>query len=615
MFQDYNVSARLKSAHAQSAVQKEFAKQRNPLQGDFPTQPQQFVPCHPQMFGVNQVLPAPVPQMASPPLPNMSNLYQPNFIMVNPQQQARFKPEMMSPTPLSPPTMHPQMPMFPVFPQMQNGQPMMIPVVSPMIMPNGTPGYQQPIFFFNPADNANRSERLPTKTAKFFRSTSSCSNLSHDGSDISSTQDLGCANLSLRRSSSDKDGYGSDISGFDQRSRADFSFPDSDYESNNEQGEQIYDVDSPAQMINPSHLLASSQSSPDNQGSPNPNSLMNPFDGLCDSTKETTFQQHVREVLKKNAKSSECNVNKKTYTPNFLLGCQTKPQVQKSSPEFSRLSKQHGPPMVEQMSSAGINNLNHYLHQLKESKFVPMIPSGKFAKKRPTSKERQEEMYKTDLCNSWMNGRKCKFGKRCIFAHGHNELRQPKRVIHRPKIKLPLKKSVTSILNKLAENNQHCLTKEFLNACRHDIRSVKDCMLVVRTFFLKGTTEKQFQHLHVNLWRKLMNSHKYGRTMKKQMFEMCLSEYANPRSKEFALGSLAWVLEIAREQQDLVYKILDDMFINSSNAVNIELWCNLIKKARQSKVMIKSDRYVEKLTSMKNDFNKRLCFMIEDLRS
>jgi len=44
-------------------------------------------------------------------------------------------------------------------------------------------------------------------------------------------------------------------------------------------------------------------------------------------------------------------------------------------------------------------------------------------KKRPTSIERQKENYKTELCKFWAEGKICRFRKKCIFAHGHHELR------------------------------------------------------------------------------------------------------------------------------------------------------------------------------------------------
>lgn len=33
--------------------------------------------------------------------------------------------------------------------------------------------------------------------------------------------------------------------------------------------------------------------------------------------------------------------------------------------------------------------------------------------------------YKTQLCNFWEKGGKCKFGKNCSYAHGEHELRKP----------------------------------------------------------------------------------------------------------------------------------------------------------------------------------------------
>jgi hypothetical protein len=33
------------------------------------------------------------------------------------------------------------------------------------------------------------------------------------------------------------------------------------------------------------------------------------------------------------------------------------------------------------------------------------------------------DLYKTELCRKWIETGKCKYGKKCQYAHGHNELR------------------------------------------------------------------------------------------------------------------------------------------------------------------------------------------------
>merc|ERR1712196_300812 len=70
-------------------------------------------------------------------------------------------------------------------------------------------------------------------------------------------------------------------------------------------------------------------------------------------------------------------------------------------------------------------------------------------KKRPTSKERQEELFKTELCNAWINGQRCRFGKRCMFAHGQHELRAPQRKLDRMRQRPPLKRQIQTILSKI----------------------------------------------------------------------------------------------------------------------------------------------------------------------
>merc|ERR1719394_1710131 len=153
-------------------------------------------------------------------------------------------------------------------------------------------------------------------------------------------------------------------------------------------------------------------------------------------------------------------------------------------------------------------------------------------KKRPTSKERQEELYKTELCNAWINQRKCRFGQRCIFAHGQHELRMPKRKIERNKMRPPVQKQVIAILNKLTEANSENMITEFLTVCVEQIRSNEEEVKgVVRALFNKAVTEKSYRSLYANAWRKLLLVHPSTEQFRSAMFEMCLLEYATPRSK------------------------------------------------------------------------------------
>jgi len=42
-----------------------------------------------------------------------------------------------------------------------------------------------------------------------------------------------------------------------------------------------------------------------------------------------------------------------------------------------------------------------------------------------TSPERRQEMFKSELCKAWLGGAKCKFGKKCIYAHEHKNFDFP----------------------------------------------------------------------------------------------------------------------------------------------------------------------------------------------
>jgi len=235
-------------------------------------------------------------------------------------------------------------------------------------------------------------------------------------------------------------------------------------------------------------------------------------------------------------------------------------------------------------------------------------------KKRPTSKERQEELYKTELCNAWINQRKCRFGQRCIFAHGQHELRMPKRKIERNKMRPPVQKQVIAILNKLTEANSENMITEFLTVCVEQIRSNEEEVKgVVRALFNKAVTEKSYRSLYANAWRKLLLVHPSTEQFRSAMFEMCLLEYATPRSKMVAIGCMEWIAELCYRHlfnEEIVEKILGDVHADTAKELQIELWCKLIESLKDR---VDTSEYFDIIISKKSKYGQRIRFMIMDL--
>jgi len=65
--------------------------------------------------------------------------------------------------------------------------------------------------------------------------------------------------------------------------------------------------------------------------------------------------------------------------------------------------------------------------QFKEMDITPL--KGKVPPNMPVEKI---YLWKTELCRSWMEKKTCKYGDKCQFAHGSNELRP---VVRHPKYK------------------------------------------------------------------------------------------------------------------------------------------------------------------------------------
>lgn len=238
--------------------------------------------------------------------------------------------------------------------------------------------------------------------------------------------------------------------------------------------------------------------------------------------------------------------------------------------------------------------------------------------KRPTSKERQEELYKTELCNYWINSEKCRFGKRCIFAHGQHELRMPKRKLERKRLQAPLRKQIHSLLSKMNENNFDTLCTELLCAVVEDVRdNERDSNIVAKTIFNRvvsqdGATKTR---LIAQAWKKLLNVHPMCQTFAAQMCDLCMNEYEHPKHKSVGLQTMLWVAEMCKQKvvtsQDLMTKILSDMFNdNQSNEQKVEMWCKLIEALKNT---VDTSKYFEPLTRMKTKSSSRIRYMIMDL--
>merc|ERR1719195_2091422 len=188
------------------------------------------------------------------------------------------------------------------------------------------------------------------------------------------------------------------------------------------------------------------------------------------------------------------------------------------------------------------NNPHRYMDRISLTKGYQMFhTSDRAPKKRPTSKERQEELYKTELCNYWINGQKCRFGKRCIFAHGQHELRMPKRKVERNRMRPPFRKQVISILNKLSESNFETLSTELLCSAVEDVRNDERLSLdLVKAVFNKALSDLERQKMYAEVWRKLLNVHPMSQKMGNQMMQVCLFEYSKPRHKNAGVGTMKW---------------------------------------------------------------------------
>jgi len=385
---------------------------------------------------------------------------------------------------------------------------------------------------------------------------------SRDGSEISDSGDAkyfsGLSAGSMRRTSSEasRDGYGSDCSA--SRLGSEY-FGDSHCSDVEDEKTQDVDVESPDKMFYPTQ--------PSNKISPPP--------GIA--------------------------------APAHLMQNQ-----QKRDPG---MTPEH-PTLTEHLKQEQCNNLHRYMDRISHTKGYQMFhTSDRAPKKRPTSKERQEELYKTELCNYWINGQKCRFGKRCIFAHGQHELRMPKRKVERNRLRPPFRKQVVSILNKLSEANFDTLSTELLCSAVEDIRNDEHMAnTLVKAVFNKALSEVSLQKLYAEVWRKLLNVHPMSQKLAVQMQQVCFLEYTKPRHKNASVGMMKWIAQLCKKKilksEDIAHKILSEMFKDDQNEASVELWCKLIEALKST---VDTNKYFPQLNKLKTKYSARIRFMIMDL--
>jgi len=237
------------------------------------------------------------------------------------------------------------------------------------------------------------------------------------------------------------------------------------------------------------------------------------------------------------------------------------------------------------------------------------------SQKRPTSKERQEEMYKTELCSAWVNQKKCRFGHRCIFAHGKHELRSAKRKQDRQKMRPPLKKFLTGLLNKLCEANFEQVITEFMTVCLEEISDHNvnvEGAILMKAFFNKAVAERDLREDLVASLSKLFKSHTCADALKRTLADVCLAEYRKPRNKGIALSTIDLVgLFVSRQllHEKIVHQILEETKTAEATQMKVELWLKLIEVLKDN---VDTSRYFPGLVKFKA-MSTRIRFAIMDL--
>jgi hypothetical protein len=77
---------------------------------------------------------------------------------------------------------------------------------------------------------------------------------------------------------------------------------------------------------------------------------------------------------------------------------------------------------------------------------------------------------------------------------------------------------------------------------------------------------------------------------------------------------MKWVAQLCKKKipksEDIVHKILSDMFMDNQREEKVELWCKLIEALKQS---VNTNKYFPQLKKLKTKFSARIRFMIMDL--
>jgi len=77
---------------------------------------------------------------------------------------------------------------------------------------------------------------------------------------------------------------------------------------------------------------------------------------------------------------------------------------------------------------------------------------------------------------------------------------------------------------------------------------------------------------------------------------------------------MKWISQICKKKilksEDIVHKILSDMFIDNQREEKVELWCKLIEALKST---VNTEKYFPQLKKLKTKFSARIRFMIMDL--
>lgn len=266
-------------------------------------------------------------------------------------------------------------------------------------------------------------------------------------------------------------------------------------------------------------------------------------------------------------------------------------------------------------SQGNYNNKRYYKPRENQYKGRERSQSRSGSQNRPTSRERQEEMYKTELCSAWVNQRKCRFGHRCIFAHGLHEIRTAKRKQTRQKMRPALKKYVTAMLNKLTEANFDEISTEFLTVCVEEVGEQnlnKDGTAIMKTYFNKAVAHKELRESLAECLTKLFKVHPNRDAFREAMSTACYTEYCKPRNKTFGLGTMEWMAMLITKDlinEQIVHRILEQMKDAQPEQLKVELWCKILELMGNR---IDSTEYFEELIKFKT-ISTRVRYMIMDL--